>query len=125
MLTPDGVFTYANAGHGPAIGYIDGKIQHLDSHRTPLGIDFPAGEEPTQSTIQLAHGDRLFLASDGVNESQAPDGQQFSNTPIETAVTDASQTADQVIESLNQKLTVHRRGHPVEDDVTMLCVDRV
>lgn len=124
VLEPDGTLTYTNAGHGPAIVAHDGTLEHLASHRPPLGIELPPDDDG-QSTIRLAPGDRILFASDGLSEARDGDGTYFGVAPIEEAITDRSVDCDAIVARLREALQTHCNGPSTTDDVTILCVDRV
>ena len=117
VLHPCGRFDYANAGHAPAMAWTaqDG-VFHLPSHRPPLGIQVPL-DEPPESSVQLQPGDRVLLASDGVNEAQAPDRKQFGFDPIEGLMRDNNLPSDALITRLRDDVTRHRGVAPANDDV--------
>ncbi|MEM7227637.1 MAG: SpoIIE family protein phosphatase [Planctomycetota bacterium] len=131
ILTPNGTLTYANAGHAPAIVIRDREALQLDSHRPPLGIILESFEgdscslEDMQATIKLAPGDRIMLTSDGVNETQDTANAQFGIERIEAMAKRRDLDAHAVVSALIDQVTLHRAGRPVDDDITMLCVDRV
>lgn len=125
VLDPDGTFTYANAGHAPAMCVHDGKVIQLPSHRPPLGVDVEADFGTDQTTVQLAPGDRILLTSDGVNEAQNAQNKQFGFERIEAIVRDGSVQCNQVVSRLSRDVARHRGNLPPNDDVTILCVDRV
>ncbi|MEM6391980.1 MAG: SpoIIE family protein phosphatase [Planctomycetota bacterium] len=131
VLRADGGLTYANAGHAPAMVVQGGSVQQLGSHRPPLGLfsAFPdladAWEDDEQTTVQLSPGDRVVFTSDGVNESQDVQDQFFGMAPIEAAAQRGDWDADKVVSQLSHQLVLHRADRPADDDVTMLCVDRV
>lgn len=124
VLHPCGRFDYANAGHAPAmVKTSEDGVVHLASHRPPLGIRVPL-DEPPQSSVQLQPGDRVLLASDGVNEAQAPDRRQFGFLPIEGLMNDEGLASDALVDRLRDDVTRHRGTAPAVDDVTILCIDR-
>ncbi len=124
VLHPCGRFDYANAGHAPAMAWTaqDG-VFHLPSHRPPLGIQVPL-DDPPESSIHLQPGDRVLLASDGVNEAQATDRKQFGFEPIEGLMATAQLSSEALVAQLRDQVTRHRGEAPAVDDVTILCVDR-
>lgn len=126
ILHEDGTFTYTNAGHGPAMirTAADGPTR-LPSHRPPLGVIIPLENQDIETTIQLEPGDRVLLASDGVNEAQNPENLLLGYEPIETLLNDALIACDQVVTQLRQNIRDHRQDRQADDDVTILCIDRV
>jgi serine phosphatase RsbU (regulator of sigma subunit) len=131
ILEPDGRFTYTNAGHAPAFVVNDGKVVRLDSHRPPLGVlleyenDHAPPLDDTQTTLQLKAGDRVVFTSDGVNESQDPSDEQFGLDRIEATARRKDLDAIAFVDQLDHQVKLHRAGAPPNDDITMLCVDRV
>ncbi|MEM1213909.1 MAG: SpoIIE family protein phosphatase [Planctomycetota bacterium] len=131
VLRDDGRLTYANAGHAPAMVVRGGSVERLDSHRPPLGLfaafpELAAGwDEDEQTTVQLSMGDRVVFTSDGVNETQDVSDRFFGMGPIEAAAQREDWDADTVVRQLSHQLVLHRADRPADDDVTMLCVDRV
>lgn len=124
ILEPDGRFTYTNAGHGPALLRDRDGVRHLPPHRPPLGVVVPSDDD-MQSTVQLEPGDRLLLTSDGVSEARSAQGHLLGVDPIceITALDDLDSVT--VIETLQRKLLHHRGTRRADDDVTILCVDRL
>ena len=125
VLDPDGTFTYANAGHAPAMCVHGGEVTQLPSHRPPLGVDVNVDFGQEQTTVQLAPGDRVLLTSDGVNEAQNPQHKQFGFERIEAIVRDGTVECTQIVNQLRKDVANHRGNLPPNDDVTILCVDRL
>jgi hypothetical protein len=125
VLEADGQFVYSNAGHAPAMVSTDAGVHHFEAHRPPLGIDIDLAGEDLQSTIQLEPGDRVLLASDGVIEAMNADGEQFGSERLEAIVSDRSLTYEQVVERIQRELNAHCGGPRRNDDVTILCIDRI
>ncbi|MEM9882240.1 MAG: SpoIIE family protein phosphatase [Planctomycetota bacterium] len=126
VLHEDGTFTYANAGHAPAmICTADDGVAHLPSHRPPLGVVVPLDGEDLQTTLRLAPGDRVLLTSDGVNEAQDPTNRQFGFQPLERLIGQADLACDQVVATLRRDVGTHRHPRRADDDLTILCIDRV
>ena len=65
-----------------------------------------------------------MLASDGVNEAQAPDRRQYGFDPIVRLMQDESLEPDTFVARLRDDVTRHRGIAPAVDDVTILCIDR-
>ncbi len=126
VLHEDGRFTYANAGHAPAmIRTANDGVKHLGSHRPPLGVIIPLDDQDLQTTVQLDPGDRVLLTSDGVNEAQNTFNKQFGFGPLERLIDDLALKCDQVVATLRRDVGTHRHPRRADDDLTILCIDRV
>ena len=127
VLHRDGTFTYANAGHAPALAHTARHgMQRLPSHRPPLGVLIPHAEaDENQSTLHLEPGDRLFLASDGVIESQDADDRHYGHEPVEALLRTPGLACAPLVERLREDLRAHRHPRRADDDVTILCIDRI
>lgn len=131
VLSRDGTFTYANAGHAPAMIVSEDGVRQLTSHRPPLGIILEPVEGSTceldsmQTTVALNPGDRVVLTSDGVNESMDPHNEQFGLDRVIATAQRQDLDAHAVVSHLSDQLTLHRSGRRANDDITMLCVDWV
>ncbi|MBT8486247.1 MAG: SpoIIE family protein phosphatase [Phycisphaerales bacterium] len=124
IMEPDGTFTYANAGHGPALLARNGGVETLGPHRPPLGIDIPLDDEPGETSLRLQPGDRVLLASDGLPEAMTADGVYFGAERITAVMAERDADAAAVVTRLQAELVEHCGGPSRTDDVTILCVDR-
>jgi serine phosphatase RsbU (regulator of sigma subunit) len=125
VLESRGRFTFANAGHGPAMLVTRGACTTLSAHRPPLGVgDWKADGGPMQTTVQLQRGDRVFLCSDGVSEAMNDRHEQFGSDRIKTIVCDPAANPDQIVSRIRGELRMHCGGPTMTDDVTILCADR-
>ncbi|MEM9752263.1 MAG: SpoIIE family protein phosphatase [Planctomycetota bacterium] len=134
VLEPDGTFTYCNAGHAPALlrrDHPDGpngaKVQALPAHRPPLGVVIPKTEgEAYETRIELREGDRILLTSDGVNEAMNPESELLGIEPMQSLLQDRGlTTSEALVDRLCETVRSHRSGRPADDDVAILCVDRL
>ncbi len=67
---------YTNAGHlAPVLLSEGGRVERLENNGALLGV-FPAWKYE-ESVVQLSHGDRLLLFTDGITEASLPDGEEF------------------------------------------------
>ena len=66
--------------------------------------------------LQLQPGDRLVLATDGVTEAEAPDGEFFGDERLEAALRECN------IEGVLNQVEIFMAGAPPNDDFTMLEV---
>lgn len=126
VLDPDGSFAYCNAGHAPALMRSGAEVVELKAHRPPLGVMVPpVAGEARETRIQLREGDRVLLTSDGVNEAMNPASELLGMSPIWEMVADVALTTRGVIDRLCEIVALHRSGRRADDDVAILCVDRV
>jgi len=110
-LDPDGVCTFANAGHLPP--YLNQNELHLPPE-LPLGLVPSASYDKV--TIQLEVGDRLTLYTDGLLEARAPSGEIFSFNRLQELIAtkpDAKQASEAAV-TFGQ-----------EDDITVLTITRL
>lgn len=114
-------FRYASAGHPELVRITsNGSAQVLDASDIPIGI-LP-GHEYQEHVLQLEEGDRIYLYSDGIVESESPDGQFFG---IERMV-DNLLTKLPLNQNLDALLTtVENWCHPNRfgDDVSILALE--
>jgi hypothetical protein len=110
-LEPDGLCTFANAGHLPP--YLNQNEVHLPA-ALPLGLVPSASYEET--AIQLEVGDRLTLYTDGLLEARNLDGELYGFDRLQQLVAtspDAKQATEAAVD------------FGQEDDVTVLTITRL
>ena len=125
MLNPaDHTFTLTNAGHPYPYLY-----RRRERTWTTLEIDsLPLGtllhQPPEEMTVKWELGDRLFLYSDGVIESQNQRKQIFGDDALECFLYKfASLAPNEMIARMYEELKVHCGGQPFDDDVTVVVVE--
>ena len=118
-----GHLTFCNAGHNPPViggGDHRGDFLEMESN-APIGL-WPglqfAGEEIDSITNRT-----LFLYTDGLNEAENNELEQFGNDRMLTFLrnSDFNDSRD-VIERLAAEVERHRAGNDPNDDLTMLCI---
>lgn len=63
--TEAATFAFCNAGHLPVLCFHDDSAEFVPSSGTLLGLGMPA---PAEVTLDLVHGDRVMLVTDGLVE---------------------------------------------------------
>ena len=117
-----GHLDFCNAGHNPPVLLRDGKPEFMDMiPNAPVGIipelDFE-GEE-----IEDITDCPLFVYTDGLNEAENRQQEQFSDERIlELMETTPFESCQQTIEMLRAEVEKHRDGAEPNDDLTMICV---
>ncbi len=115
---------YASAGHIPAylLNNAGEVIQVLESTGIPLG--FIAGEKFSRSEpIPLKSGNILALITDGITEAISKDEFQFGHDRmIDVINSQRNDTAEQIVDHLNQAVSLFTDQQDQEDDITsVIC----
>jgi serine phosphatase RsbU (regulator of sigma subunit) len=118
-----GHLDFCNAGHNPPI--IGGGDNHGDflemQPNAPIGL-FP-GLEYEGEEIETVKGRVLFIYTDGLNEAENPQQEQFGDERLLSILRDTHfDSAQQVIESLKAEIEKHRKDTEPNDDLTMMCL---
>ena len=118
-----GHLDFCNAGHNPPV--IGGGEHHgefLDMiPNAPIGL-WP-GLEYEGEEIDSIKGRPLFIYTDGLNEAENPQREQFGDDRLLEFLRNTHfDTAQQVIEALKAEVETHRNGAEPNDDLTMMCL---
>lgn len=117
------LFEYCNAGHNPpALGNADGQFSFLDLEpNAPIGL-WPELEYVGES-IEFFKDRVLFLYTDGLNEAEDTELNQFGNERMLNILRQMHfSSAKQIVEALAQEVDRHRNGAKPNDDLTMMCI---
>lgn len=118
-----GRLEYCNAGHNPpVIGNADGQFSFLDVEETnaPIGL-WPElvfkGE-----TIDYFHNRLLLLYTDGLNEAENRQQEQYGEDRIVKLITSiCTKNTHDIIETLKADVNLFRDGAEQNDDLTILA----
>jgi len=127
VLGADGRLRYLNAGHPPALLQRgSGELEHLESTGPKL-LPAPIVRKIPRHTgeVELAPGDRLLLYTDGLIEAKDPANRELGLPAVESVFAGGDGTAEEAMETVLTTFEKHCDGRPVEDDVTVLLVERV
>ena len=119
-----GHLDFCNAGHNPPV--IGGGSHHVDFlemlPNVPIGL-FP-GFEYAGEQIDTIKDRPLFIYTDGLNEAENPQQEQFGDDRLLSILRTISfDSAQQVIETLQAEVETHRNGAEPNDDLTMMCLN--
>ena len=115
-----GRMDYCNAGHNPPVMGYPPKFMEVESN-APIGLW--SGLEFVGETIDDIRGIPLFLYSDGLNEAENREQEQFSDERILEVLNDKSlDNAKKVVLKLMDEVNKHRNGADPNDDLTMMCL---
>jgi PAS domain S-box-containing protein len=120
-----GAGTLVQAGHPHPLLLQHGRdVVVLGEGGLPIGIDAEAVYEPIPFT--LSPGDALLLYSDGVTEAENPLGEQFSEERlISLLARDRDQSSDLFVQSFTDHVLQWSSGANVNDDLSVLLIQRV
>lgn len=113
-----GRMDFCNAGHNPPI--FNGEFMEMETN-APIGLwpdlDF-VGEH-----VDNIKGHPLFIYSDGLNEAENREQEQFGDERLLQILRDNHfDSAQQVIEFLCNEVEAHRNGAAPNDDLTMMTL---
>ena len=118
-----GHLAFCNAGHNPPViggGKHQGDFLKMIPN-VPIGLwpDYEfKGEE-----MDSVKGRALFIYTDGLNEAENPEQEQFGDKRLLDILRDTQfDTARQVVEALEAEVAQHRNGAEPNDDLTMMCL---
>jgi phosphoserine phosphatase RsbU/P len=119
---PTRTLTYASAGHNP--GYVldrSGVLKtELPATGVPLG-PFADATFATSSAVVLEPGELLLLLTDGVTESEAPDGAYFEfEASLDVVRSCRDRSAAEIVRRLYDAARAFGRGVPQNDDMTIV-----
>jgi phosphoserine phosphatase RsbU/P len=113
--------TSSNAGHNPPILVrTNGSVERLSAGGLVLGVNENASYE--QSEVRLAGGDRIVLFTDGLNEAEDADGNDFGDDRlVESVVANRTQSAAALLDSVFGRVRAFT-GSRFRDDATLITV---
>ncbi len=122
-----GKLKFARAGHPPLLFFNDGNIKRLIPGGIGLGLD--TGKKFSDSIkemeIQLNNNDIITLFTDGINESQNENLEEFGFGRLEKILKENSEkNVDEISNEIMQAVTVFSRNKPQHDDITLVILKR-
>lgn len=115
-------FTYCGAGHDGYLLRADGEAILLKSQGPPLGASETFVFE-SSATFQVEPQDILLLFSDGIPESESPNGEQFGNQRMTQTIHESrNKTAAQIQDRLFETVRAFTLDAPQHDDNTLVVV---
>ena len=120
-----GRLDYCNCGHNPPIVFTPEPHFMTCLPNTPIGI-MPGFVYEGQS-VENMRGVRLFLYTDGLNEAENLDHEEFGNERMMNALAalSPSEKAQGVVEKMHAAVASHVGIAEASDDLTMLCIKLV
>jgi sigma-B regulation protein RsbU (phosphoserine phosphatase) len=125
LLTPGGRVRYVNAGHPPALWQRGGGvIAPLAATGFFLSTAFRSRPH-VPGEIAMRPGDRLLIYTDGASEACAPGGEELGGAGLAAALAECrSLSLADTLDALLGRIRDHCGGRPLDDDVTLVLVER-
>jgi serine phosphatase RsbU (regulator of sigma subunit) len=124
-----GHMDFCNAGHNPPV-IIDRPLSPHEPCRpgfiemepnAPIGL-WPELEYVGEHVDNMK-GKKLFLYTDGLNEAENKEQQQYGEDRLQRQINQHSKdSAQQTIEDIQQDVTLFVNGAEASDDMTILCL---
>lgn len=121
-----GVCNFASAGHNPMLFY--DKSEMLVKKFTAPGMFLGAFEsvDYEEGSVSLDSGDIVFLYTDGLNEAMNPEREQYGyDQLISKIMMFSSLPVSEMIDNIMEDVRAFTRGHPFEDDITILAFKKL
>lgn len=120
IVTGQGVLV--QAGHpNPLLQAADGSVRPIGGGGLPVGLIEDAEYEET--VFQLQPGERLFIASDGLNEAESPRGDLLGDEGLSAAMQMNARLGGQAfVESLCWSVNRFTEGRQ-EDDISAVLIE--
>ena len=113
-------FTYASAGHPPAIHLGSSGAELLDQSGPIIGL----GESYEQQEIALIPGDRIYMYSDGVTEAMNGDRVQFGTGNLCRLIEESRRLSLEEKRERRPAFTERMgRGDVAKDDISILALE--
>jgi len=113
--------TYAGAGDLPILHKSEKEVRMINSDGILLGFD--ENTEYSDFSIELKHGDKIFLLTDGILESRNEEKEMYGKERLIKSIEDIS-LADVCLEKIKGDF-INFTNNKFEDDVTIIALKRL
>ena len=118
-----GFLNYCNAGHNPPVICDEQHGSFIDMAEANAPIGLWGDLEYVGETIENIKGKPIFLYTDGLNEAENRQQEQFGDERMLDFLRQSRfGSAKQLIETLKTEVETFRDGAAPNDDMTMLCL---
>ena len=118
-----GFLNYCNAGHNPPVICDEQHGSFIDLAEANAPIGLWGDLEYVGETIENIKGKPIFLYTDGLNEAENRQQEQFGDERMLDFLRQSRfGSAKQLIETLKTEVEAFRDGAAPNDDMTMLCL---
>jgi hypothetical protein len=118
----DRLLRFSGGGHNPPLLlHANGRMEMLDSQGLPAGLTPDARFREDQRSLEP--GDLLMLYTDGLTEATSPKGALFGEQRLgEALLRHRQQSADQILQSVEQEIRDFAGGAELQDDGTAIMI---
>ena len=114
-----------NAGHMPPIVRTKNGVEALSTEKSGLPVGIMDDVTYEEFSIDLNPGDFVVFYTDGVNEAQNPDGEQYGNQRVLDHLAEkAWENPETFGKSLIAGVRQHLNGQAQDDDICLVCLKR-
>jgi len=119
----NGVVSFCNAGHPPALLSRESTTQEISATGLPLGM-FP-NQKFSVENLKLESGDTLVLYTDGVSDAVNPRDDEYGTSRlIEITTASRSLSAPDLVARCLSDISQFRADRPPFDDISILGIRR-
>nr|MBQ4456704.1 SpoIIE family protein phosphatase [Clostridia bacterium] len=119
---PTGHLEYVCAGHNPPVLITEEGAEFIRS-KACFVLAGMEGIKYRKESLDLKHGDKLFMYTDGVTEAENEFHELFTEKRLQTCLTNIKKAdPDTIIKRIRSDITSHVHGSEQFDDITMLCI---
>lgn len=119
-----GKLTAANAGHEYPTVLCSGTEFELFKDKHGFVIGGLDGSQYKDYELQLQHGDKLFLYTDGVTEAANAQNELFGSERMLSALnTEPEKTPKEILKNMREAINHFVQEAEQTDDLTMLCIE--
>ena len=112
-----GHMEYCNAGHNPPL--LDGEFMEMESN-APIGL-WPELDYAGEEVVDM-HGKTLFIYTDGINEAENKEREQFGDDRLKALLQKDLGDARQTSEAIHKAVEDFVGGAEPSDDLTKMCI---
>ena len=122
------VLLHSGCGHPPALLYSKKKdnIIRLDSENRVIGLFEDLAEPCAMLQESFEQGDRLILYTDGITDSENPDGTMLGVDGLEKYLKEAAHLQPkECVDTIIRRIKDFRNDSPADDDQLLLSISYV
>jgi serine phosphatase RsbU (regulator of sigma subunit) len=112
-----GQMEYCNAGHTPPL--LNGQFMQMEAN-APIGLWSEVKYEGEK--VDNMHGKTLFVYTDGINEAENANKEQFGDERLKALLQQDWGDARQTSEKIHQAVENFVGGAEPSDDLTKMCI---